>query len=83
MCLCLMDMFWFILGVKEFFEKIERERAKDENMLGRRYTAIGPLLTKMESLIMQTNSGKATRMAQYYAYWERKVVNSLIKMVLW
>ncbi|KAG5280454.1 hypothetical protein AALO_G00060150 [Alosa alosa] len=70
-------------GVKEFFEKIERERVKDVNLLGRRYTAIGPLLTKMESLIMQTNSGKARRMAQYYTYWERKVFNSLIKMVLW
>ncbi|KAL2092820.1 hypothetical protein ACEWY4_012618 [Coilia grayii] len=70
-------------GVKEFFEKMERERAKDVNLLSRRYTAIGPLLTKMESLIMQTNSGKAKRMAQYYAYWERKVFNSLVKMMLW
>ncbi|XP_017580699.2 dynein heavy chain 10, axonemal [Pygocentrus nattereri] len=69
-------------GVKEFFELIERERAKDVNLLSRKYTAIGPLLTKMESLIMQTSSGKAKRMAQYYAYWECKVYDSLSKMVL-
>lgn len=79
----LIYLFYFILGVKEFFEKIERERVKDVNLLSRRYTAIGPLLTKMESLIMQTNSGKAKRMAEYYAYWELKVFNSLIKMVVW
>ncbi|XP_063051673.1 dynein axonemal heavy chain 10 [Engraulis encrasicolus] len=78
-----MDKTGDLPGVKEFFEKMERERAKDVNQLSRRYTAIGPLLTKMESLIMQTNSGKAKRMAQYYAYWERKVFNSLVKMVLW
>uniref|UniRef100_A0A674DLM6 Dynein axonemal heavy chain 10 n=1 Tax=Salmo trutta TaxID=8032 RepID=A0A674DLM6_SALTR len=69
-------------GVKEFCELIERERAKDLNLLSRKYTAIGPLLTKMESLIMQTNSGKAKRMGQYYTYWERKVFDSLTKMVL-
>uniref|UniRef100_A0A8C8G323 AAA+ ATPase domain-containing protein n=1 Tax=Oncorhynchus tshawytscha TaxID=74940 RepID=A0A8C8G323_ONCTS len=68
-------------GVKEFCELIERERAKDLNLLSRKYTAIGPLLTKMESLIMQTNSGKAKRMGQYYTYWERKVFDSLTKMV--
>lgn len=71
-----------VLGVKEFCELIERERAKDLNLLSRKYTAIGPLLTKMESLIMQTNSGKAKRMGQYYTYWERKVFDSLTKMVL-
>ncbi|KAM4616801.1 dynein axonemal heavy chain 10 [Polymixia lowei] len=69
-------------GVKEFCELIERERAKDLTLLSRKYTAIGPLLTKMESLIMYTSTGKAKRMAKYYTYWERKVFDSLIKMVL-
>nr|XP_015221526.1 PREDICTED: dynein heavy chain 10, axonemal [Lepisosteus oculatus] len=69
-------------GVKEFFEFIERERMKDVNLLSRKYTAIGPLLTKMEGLIMHTNTGQDKRMAQYYAYWERKVYDTLTKMVL-
>ncbi|XP_048858906.1 dynein axonemal heavy chain 10 [Brienomyrus brachyistius] len=69
-------------GVKEFCELIEQERAKDVNHLSRKYSAIGPLLTKMESLIMQTNSGKAKRMAPYYGHWERKVCDALIKMLL-
>uniref|UniRef100_A0AAY4CET6 Dynein heavy chain tail domain-containing protein n=1 Tax=Denticeps clupeoides TaxID=299321 RepID=A0AAY4CET6_9TELE len=69
-------------GVKEFCELIEMERMKDVNVLSGRYTAIGPLLTKMESLILQTSTGKAKHMAPYYAYWERKVFDSLIKMLL-
>ncbi|XP_036382121.1 dynein heavy chain 10, axonemal [Megalops cyprinoides] len=69
-------------GVKKFCELIESERAKDVNLLSRKYTAISPLLTKMESLIMHTNTGKAKRMTYYYAYWEKKVFDALIKMVV-
>ncbi len=69
-------------GVKEFFECIERERAKTVNVLSRKYADIGPLITKTEHLIRETSSGKAKCMADYYMYWERKVLDSLIKMVL-
>uniref|UniRef100_A0A3B4UD57 Dynein axonemal heavy chain 10 n=1 Tax=Seriola dumerili TaxID=41447 RepID=A0A3B4UD57_SERDU len=69
-------------GVKEFCERIERERVKTVNLLSRKYADIGPLITKTEHLIMETSSGKATCMADYYMYWERKVLDSLIKMVI-
>ncbi|XP_031164939.2 dynein heavy chain 10, axonemal [Sander lucioperca] len=69
-------------GVKEFCERIERERTKTVNLLSRKYADIGPLITKTEHLIMGTSSGKAKCMADYYMYWERKVLDSLIKMVL-
>ncbi|KAG7265791.1 LOW QUALITY PROTEIN: hypothetical protein CRUP_036669 [Coryphaenoides rupestris] len=69
-------------GVKEFCEFIEHERTKDLNVLTRKYTAIGPILTKMESLIMHTSTGKSKHMAKYYAYWEHKVFDSLFQMVL-
>ncbi|XP_069071115.1 dynein axonemal heavy chain 10 [Pleurodeles waltl] len=68
-------------GVKDFFEYIERERAKDIDILVRKYAAIGPLLTKMEGLVVHTNTGRDPKMAQYYAYWEHKVYNSLTKMI--
>ncbi|XP_076854099.1 dynein axonemal heavy chain 10 [Brachyhypopomus gauderio] len=69
-------------GVKEFFELVERERVRDVNVLSSKYTAIGPLLTKMESLIMKTNSSQASAMAHYYTHWERKAYHALTKMVL-
>lgn len=69
-------------GVKEFCEHIERERAKTVNLLSRTYGDIGPFITKTEHLIMETSSGKAKCMADYYQYWEHKVLDVLIKTVL-
>lgn len=52
------------------------------NLLSAKYNDIGPIITKTEHLIMETSSGKARCMADYYMYWERKVLDSLVKMVL-
>ncbi|XP_036352277.2 dynein axonemal heavy chain 10 [Ochotona princeps] len=71
-----------IPGVKEFFEHIERERAKDVDHMVRWYLAIGPLLTKVEGLVVHTNTGKAPKLAAYYEYWENKIYDVLTKLVL-
>uniref|UniRef100_A0A8D1JL20 AAA+ ATPase domain-containing protein n=1 Tax=Sus scrofa TaxID=9823 RepID=A0A8D1JL20_PIG len=69
-------------GVKEFFEHIERERAKDVDHMVRWYLAIGPLLTKVEGLVIHTNTGKAPRLASYYEYWENRIYEVLTKLIL-
>uniref|UniRef100_A0A452SER6 Dynein axonemal heavy chain 10 n=1 Tax=Ursus americanus TaxID=9643 RepID=A0A452SER6_URSAM len=69
-------------GVKEFFEHIERERAKDVDHMVRWYLTIGPLLTKVEGLVIHTNTGKAPKLASYYEYWERKIYEVLTKLIL-
>ncbi|MEE6504167.1 hypothetical protein FKM82_005082, partial [Ascaphus truei] len=69
-------------GVKEFYDYIENERTKDLQVMVRKCAAIGPLLTKMEGLVVHTNTGKNPKMAQYYAYWERRVFNTLTKMII-
>ncbi|KAE8635010.1 hypothetical protein XENTR_v10002490 [Xenopus tropicalis] len=69
-------------GVKEFFEYIDIERAKDVDILERKYSTIGQLLTKIEGLVVNTNTGKHPKMSQYYAHWEKRIYNSLTKMVL-
>uniref|UniRef100_A0A8D3BG74 AAA+ ATPase domain-containing protein n=1 Tax=Scophthalmus maximus TaxID=52904 RepID=A0A8D3BG74_SCOMX len=68
--------------VKEFCEHIERERGKSVNLLVMKYSDIGHSIIKTEHLIMDTSSGKAKCMADYYLYWEEKVFDSLTKMVL-
>ncbi|XP_075882096.1 dynein axonemal heavy chain 10-like isoform X2 [Nelusetta ayraudi] len=68
-------------GVKEFCENIELERSKTVNLLSRKYADIGPLITKIEHLILETSTGKAKCMTEYYIYWEHRVLDSLIKMV--
>uniref|UniRef100_A0A8D0HBM0 Dynein axonemal heavy chain 10 n=1 Tax=Sphenodon punctatus TaxID=8508 RepID=A0A8D0HBM0_SPHPU len=69
-------------GVKEFFENIKHERSKDVEHMVRKYTAIGPLLTKVEGLVANTNSGKAPRLAHYYTFWENKIYQTLTNLVL-
>uniref|UniRef100_G1NVC6 Dynein axonemal heavy chain 10 n=1 Tax=Myotis lucifugus TaxID=59463 RepID=G1NVC6_MYOLU len=69
-------------GVKEFFEHIDRERTKDVDYMVRWYLAIGPLLTKVEGLVIHTNTGKAPKLATYYEYWEKRVYEVLTKLIL-
>ncbi|KAM3610556.1 uncharacterized protein V6R79_005609 [Siganus canaliculatus] len=69
-------------SVKQFCESIEQERAKTVHVLSRKYADIGPLITRIEHLILDTNTGKAKCMANYYIYWERKVLDCLTNMVL-
>uniref|UniRef100_A0A670YVL6 Dynein axonemal heavy chain 10 n=1 Tax=Pseudonaja textilis TaxID=8673 RepID=A0A670YVL6_PSETE len=69
-------------GVKDYFEFVKRERARDMEHLVRKYTSVGPLLTKMEGLVVNTNTGKASRLAAYYAFWEKKIYQSLTNLVL-
>lgn len=69
-------------GVKEFFEHVERERARDVERMARWYLAIGPLLTKVEGLVVHTNTGHAPQLASYYEYWESRVYDVLTRLVL-
>uniref|UniRef100_A0A8C5K168 Dynein, axonemal, heavy chain 10 n=1 Tax=Jaculus jaculus TaxID=51337 RepID=A0A8C5K168_JACJA len=69
-------------GVKEFFEHIERERTKDVDHMVRWYLAIGPLLTKVEGLVVHTNTGRSPKLASYYEYWEGRIYDVLIKLIL-
>ena len=41
------------------------ERTKEIEQLSRKYRAIGPLLTKMEGLIAQTNTGKSPKLQKF------------------
>ncbi|ELU10552.1 hypothetical protein CAPTEDRAFT_221643 [Capitella teleta] len=67
---------------KDFFESVEKERAHDFEILARKYRAIGPLLTKVEGIVVHTNTGKSPKLHQYYAYWERKIFNSLTRLIV-
>uniref|UniRef100_A0A8B9QA73 Dynein axonemal heavy chain 10 n=1 Tax=Apteryx owenii TaxID=8824 RepID=A0A8B9QA73_APTOW len=68
--------------VKEFFEHVKCERAKDVEHMVRKYVAIGPLLIKMEGLVANTNSGKSPKLFSYYAYWENRIYQVLTQLIL-
>ena len=45
--------------------------------LQKKYKLIGPLITKVEGLVFNTNTSQAPQMKLYYAYWEREIFSTL------
>lgn len=65
---------------QDFFDHIERVTEKDLEELSIEYQTIGPLLIKMEGLVVNTSTGCSPRMAKYFLFWERNVFDSLTKV---
>lgn len=65
---------------QEYFEFLEKTRVQEMDLLSRKYRAIGPLLTKMEGLVVHTNTGRSAKLRPYYAYWENNVYGALTKV---
>lgn len=66
---------------KEYFDFVESKRRNDLEELTKKYKLIGPLITKVEGLVFGTNTSNSPKMASYYAYWEREIYNTIVKMV--
>ena len=62
---------------KEYFEIVENRRRQDALELQKKYKLIGPLITKVEGLVFNTNTSQSLKMKVYYAYWERQVFSTL------
>lgn len=67
--------------LQDFFETLETIRERTTGRLITTYRAMSPMLVKIEGLVMNTNSGKAPKLAHYYQFWERKIY-AAIKQVL-
>jgi len=63
--------------LQEYFLYIEREQKLDFQFMLKKFQAIAPLLTKVEGLVVNTNTGEAPRLKQYYAHWELKIFDAL------
>lgn len=61
---------------------MERERGKDFEIFVRKYCVIGLLLIKMEGFVVYINFGCFFKLSVYYFYWEKKVYDVLIKLIM-
>ncbi|NWX71082.1 DYH10 protein, partial [Alca torda] len=68
--------------VKEFFEHVKCERAKDVTRMVRNYSTIPQLLMKVEGRVANTNSGKSPKLTSYYAYWENRIYQVLTQLIV-
>ena len=63
------------LSIQEYFEFQESYHCGILNSLSRKYHGIGPLLIKVEGLVVYTNTGRSPHLKEYYAYWESPLVD--------
>ncbi|KAL4712607.1 hypothetical protein ACJJTC_007202 [Scirpophaga incertulas] len=76
-----LDKTW-LYPCKTFFVELENERLKRVATVSRIYERIGPILMKLEYLILGTSTGRSNVMTAYYTYWEKKIFRCLIKFTL-
>ncbi|KOB71863.1 putative ciliary dynein heavy chain [Operophtera brumata] len=63
----------WIYPCKTYFVEVENERLERTAQVSRIYDRIGPILMKLEYLILGTSTGKSVVMTTYYNYWEKKI----------
>lgn len=61
--------------------EIENERLERVASLSRIYERIGPILMKLEYLILGTSTGRSAVMTSYYSFWEQRIFKCLVKLV--
>lgn len=69
------------LPCKDFFTEIETLRTEKICQMVKVYETLGPILLKLESLVTNSNTGRAPYMESYYAHWEKKVYAALVKLM--
>jgi len=61
------------------FESMVNENLK---ALVERYSSIRPLLVKVEMVVMESDSGSAENLKEYYRFWEKRIYNAIAKMIV-
>lgn len=70
-----------LMELSEFFEYVEQHRQGVVEDLRRKYHNITPLLKNVEAALLDTETGKAPQLREYYTYWEQQVFQALTQMV--
>lgn len=71
------------MTLPKFYSLYQTDLNTTVNEIVEQYKKIGEtMLTQIEFVIYKKQTGKNPQMKYYYAYWERRVYNALVKMVL-
>lgn len=62
-----------LLRCKDFFVAMENNRTERICEILSEYEGVTPVLRKMESVVLGTNTGRSPRMEHYYRYWEQQI----------
>lgn len=70
------------LPCKDFFSRMNLLRTEKVSKMLKIYESFGPILIKMEAMVLNTNTGKSPSMISYYTFWEEEIYKALITMIL-
>lgn len=63
----------------EYFKSLELERNEKTNKIQKLYDSIGPIMIKLESLILGSFTGESDKMSFYYTSWEKEMFSALMR----
>ncbi|XP_017847923.1 dynein heavy chain 10, axonemal [Drosophila busckii] len=63
-----------------YFEMLEASRNRKTAQMKRLYDSLGPVLIKLESLVLGTFSGRSDKMRNYYEFWEEETYKCILDM---
>lgn len=63
----------------EYFKILELERNEKTNKIQKLYDSIGPVMIKLESLILGSFTGESDKMRSYYTHWEKEMFSALMR----
>lgn len=67
------------LPIREYFHSVDQQRNEKVRKIKELFESIGPILIKLESLILGTFTGESSKMKLCYAYWEKELFKLLIR----
>lgn len=70
-----------IVECKSFFENLDTVRNEKSCYIKKLYDSIGPILIKLESLILGSFTGDSEKMTPYYSYWEKEAFACFIRLI--
>lgn len=70
------------LACKDFFTDMDDTRIKKVCEMSKVYESFGPILIKIETLVLGTNTGRSSAMAASYIYWETEIYKAFISFAI-
>lgn len=65
---------------QEYFTKLDLVRNEKISRMKKLFETVGPILVKLESLILGTFTGESPKMKQYYVFWEKELFMLIVKL---
>lgn len=64
----------------DYFKSLELERNEKTNKIQKLYDSIGPIMVKLESLILGSFTAESDKMSYYYTHWEKEMFSALLRL---